>query len=127
MNLLLDTNRYCDFCRGRAEVVDSLQRADRVCLPFVCLAELRAGFHCGAHGRSNERVLTQFLNRPRASVLYADEQTTHHYARLFHQLRAQGNPIPTNDIWIAALAIQHDMYLLTRDRHFDALPQIPRV
>ncbi|HSF02880.1 MAG TPA: hypothetical protein VLA62_07715, partial [Solirubrobacterales bacterium] len=59
--------------------------------------------------------------------LLADEETTHHYARLFHQLRRQGTPIPTNDIWIAALVSQHRLYLLARDVHFDHLPQLPRV
>ena len=53
--------------------------------------------------------------------------TTHDYARLFRQLRAAGTPIPTNDLWIAALAAQHDLPLFTRDGHFDYLPQLPRV
>jgi predicted nucleic acid-binding protein len=71
--------------------------------------------------------LTRFLNSPRVRVLYTDEQTTHHYASLFRQLRDQGTPIPTNDLWIAALVIQHDLILCSRDRHFDALPQIARI
>jgi tRNA(fMet)-specific endonuclease VapC len=60
-------------------------------------------------------------------VLYADDQTTHHYARAFGQLRKQGTPIPTNDLWIAALVLQHDLVLHDCDRHFDHLPQIVRV
>lgn len=127
MKLLLDTNRYRDFCAADPQTVDWVQRADEIGLPFVCLAELRAGFLCGAQGRRNESVLIRFLNRPRVQVFYADEDTTHHYARLFHQLRVQGTPVPTNDLWIAALAAQHDRYLLSRDRHFDHLPQIPRL
>lgn len=127
MRLLIDTNRYRDFCMAEPSAVDWVQRADEVVLPFVCLAELRAGFMCGTQSRHNENVLTKFLNRPRVRVLYADENTTHHYARLFHQLRTQGTPIPSNDIWIGALAVQHDLCLLSRDRHFDHLPQIPRL
>jgi len=53
--------------------------------------------------------------------------TTHHHARLFRQLRVQGKPIPTNDLWTAALVVQHDLHLFARDAHFDALPQIPRL
>ena len=56
-----------------------------------------------------------------------DEQTTHHYANLYRQLRKQGRPIPTNDMWIAALVLQHSLMLYDRDVHFDALPQLTRV
>jgi len=58
--------------------------------------------------------------------LLADEETTHHFARIFTQLRLQGTPVPVNDVWIAALAAQHDMLLFSRDRHFDSLPQVAR-
>jgi tRNA(fMet)-specific endonuclease VapC len=90
------------------------------------LGELRAGFLFGSEGKKNERNLELFLNRPRVRMLWADENTTHHYARLFLQLRRQGTPIPTNDIWIAALTLQHDLVLYSRDAHFNSLPQIPR-
>jgi tRNA(fMet)-specific endonuclease VapC len=87
---------------------------------------LRAGFACGGAARRNEGILNAFLNRPRVRVLFADEQTTFHYARIFRQLREQGTPIPTNDIWIAALVQQHNLPLYSRDAHFDALPQLAR-
>jgi len=60
-------------------------------------------------------------------VLYADEQTTHHYAAVYRQLRKQGTPIPTNDMWIAALVLQHSLLLFARETHFDVLPQLTRV
>lgn len=126
MTILLDTNRYRDFCEGSREVLDIMQRARRVYLPFVVLAELRAGFLCGTVARQNEKTLTLFLNSPRVRVLLADEETTHHFARIFAQLRLQGTPIPVNDIWIAALAVQHDLLLFSRDRHFESLPQVAR-
>ena len=127
MRFVLDTNRYVDFCRGDRQVVERVREAERIYLPFVTLAELRAGFLCGTRARQNERGLTRFLNSPRVRVLFADEQTTHHYARLFRQLREQATPIPTNDIWIAALALQHDLPLYARDQHFDDLPQLVRL
>jgi len=126
VRLLLDTNRYRDFCVGAPEAVERLRAAELVCIAFVTLAELRSGFLAGTAGRPNERNLALFLNRPRVRILWPDEQTTHHYARLFLQLRKQGTPIPTNDIWIAALAIQHDMVLFSRDTHFERLQQLPR-
>ncbi|MBM3792372.1 MAG: type II toxin-antitoxin system VapC family toxin [Acidobacteria bacterium] len=127
MRIAVDTNRYRDFCAGLPEAVEQLARAEKVFMPFVTLAELRAGFLCGNLSRKNESVLVRFLGRPRVGLLYPDEDTTHHYARIFAQLRSQGTPIPTNDIWIAALVAQHDLLLYSRDRHFDLLPQLPLI
>ena len=125
MKIALDTNRYVDFARGEKSVVEILRTADEICLPLIVLAELRAGFVSGSRNQENERNLVKFLNTPRVRVLYPDDATTHHYARLFFQLKKQGTPIPVNDIWIAALVVQHELVLLARDRHFDHLSQIP--
>jgi len=84
--------------QGNRETATLVEDAELVVLPFVVIGELRA-----------------------------DEQTTHQYANLYQQLRRQGTPIPTNDIWIAALVLQHDFVLHARDRHFDSLPQLIRV
>ena len=127
MRIAIDTNRYVDFARGQADAVGQLRTADGILVPLIVLGELRAGFLAGSRGAENEASLARFLNSPRVDVLFADEDTTHHYARLFHQLRRQGTPIPTNDIWIAALVAQHQLYLFARDAHFDHLPQIPRL
>lgn len=127
MKLALDTNRYTDLCRGDASVVETVEHADQVWLPFVVLGELRAGFAVGSQGPRNEAVLRHFLLKPGVGVLYADDQTTHHYAIVYRQLRKQGTPIPTNDMWIAALVLQHSLVLLARDVHFDVLPQLTRV
>ncbi len=127
MRLALDTNRYTDLCHGVAEVVALIEHAEAVYVPFIILGELRAGFSVGRRGAGNERVLRRFLMKPEVAVLFADEQTTHHYAALYRQLRRQGTPIPTNDLWTAALVLQHDLVLCDRDGHFDYLPQIPRL
>jgi tRNA(fMet)-specific endonuclease VapC len=126
LRIALDTNRYTDLCRGHAHVVEVVTAAEDVWLPFAVLAELRAGFAVGTQGSHNESVLRRFLQKPGVGILYADEQTTHHYAAVYRQLRKQGTPIPTNDMWIAALVLQHSLVLLARDTHFDALPQITR-
>jgi tRNA(fMet)-specific endonuclease VapC len=123
----LDTNRYVDLCSGREETARLVATAETVFLPFVVVAELRAGFALGKRSAENERVLRRFLLKEGVAVLFADDQTTHHYASLFRQLRLQGTPIPTNDIWISALVLQHNAALHDRDRHFDHLPQIVRV
>ena len=127
MKVALDANRYADLCRGIGEVVERVSRADRVYLPLIVLAELRAGFEAGSRARQNERILARFLDSPRVRLLLPDEQTTFHYASLFLQLRRQATPIPTNDLWIAALVIQHGLTLLTRDAHFEHVPQLSRL
>lgn len=126
MRLALDSNRYTDLCGGEAKVVEIVESADAVWLPFIVIGELRAGFAVGRKGPQNEAVLRRFLLKPGVGIIYADDQTTHHYATVYRQLRSQGTPIPTNDMWIAALVLQHALTLYDRDRHFDALPQIPR-
>ena len=126
MKLALDTNRYTDLCRGDVSAIEMVERVDEVLLPFIVLGELRAGFAVGSQGPRNEAVLRRFLMKPGIGVLYADEQTTHHYGALYRQLRKQGTPIPTNDMWIAALVLQHSLVLCARDAHFDVLPQLTR-
>ena len=127
MRIALDTNRYVDLWRGVAETVNVLEQAEAVLVPFVVLGELRAGFAHGRRHAENERTLRQFLLKDGVDVLFADDQTTHHYASVFRQLRKQGTPIPTNDMWLAALVLQHNLALHARDKHFDRLPQIVRV
>ena len=127
MRIALDTNRYIDFCKGVPDVVDRLRRVEWIGLPLVVLAELRAGFLCGSRTAANERNLIAFLDSPRVEVLYPDDATTHHYARLYRQLRDQGTPIPTNDLWIASLVLEYDLQLFARNAHFDRLPQLARV
>ena len=86
MRLALDTNRYTDLCRGNVSVVEAVELADEVWLPFIVLGELRAGFAVGSQGPRNEAVLRRFLLKSGVGVLYADEQTTHHYGAVYRQL-----------------------------------------
>lgn len=127
MRVALDTNRYVDLCKGVAETVAIVSTADAVLLPFVVVAELRAGFAMGRKSADNERVLRRFLLKDGVRVLYPDDATSHRYASVFRQLRTQGTPIPTHDLWIAALVLQHELLLHSRDRHFDQLPQIIKI
>ena len=125
--ITLDTNRYSDLQRGDRDVVEVLDAADEVVLTFVVIAELRAGFVLGRRGVENERTLEQFLSQTGVSVAFPDDQTTQHYATIHRQLRQRGTPIPDNDLWIAALAVQHQLTLYTRDSHFDYVPQLRRI
>ncbi len=124
MRLAVDSNAYSNAARGHSELVEILSNADEIYLPIIVLAELRAGFANGLRASTNEAQLTNFLESPRVRILHIDEQTTHHYARLFVFLKQQGTPIPTNDLWIASLVLQHNLVLLTADAHFKKIPQI---
>src|ERR1041385_2404733 len=99
MRLALDTNRYVQFARAKEPAVTQLRTADEIFVPFIVIAELRAGFALGTRSERNERLLIQFLNSPGVTILFADEQTTHHFAWLHVQLRRQETPIPDNDLW----------------------------
>ena len=127
LGIAIDVNRYCDFSKGDDEAVRVIRNADRLVVPFIVLAELRAGFRRGAQTKTNERLLTDFLQLPWVEVAYADEATTHFYAILYTELRQAGTPIPTNDIWIAALVMQHDLVLFSRDKHFDHVARVARI
>ena len=122
--LALDTNAYSDFMRGVPLRVDLLRAARHIYIPLVVLGELRAGFAAGNQQSSNAANLQRFLGSPRVSILLPDEQSTHHYAQLYLQLRAKGIAIPTNDLWIAAMVVQHSLMLCTSDSHFQHFPQI---
>ena len=126
MNIALDTNAYSDFMRGEADRVQIVRTARLIYLPLIVLGELRAGFAAGNQESTNAANLQRFLNSPRVQVLSPDEQTTYHYAQLYLQLRKKSVSIPTNDLWIAALVVQHNLILCTSDSHFQHLPQIPK-
>lgn len=124
MNILIDTIAYSSFVQNVTWAVEAVRRAPRVFVPIVVLGELRAGFVASSRSAENERILARFINSPRVEVVLIDEDTTHVYGQLYQFLRRAGTPIPANDLWIASLAYQHSLLLLTRDRHFQCLPQI---
>ena len=118
----IDTNAYSGFMRGLPGAVKALRSAHEIHLPLIVLAELLAGFAAGTHARKNRDELAQFMASPRVHLLKPDEKTARHYADVYIELRVSGTPIPSNDLWIAALARQHRLPLLTYDTHFAAVP-----
>ena len=127
LKLLLDTNRLTDALRNDPEIKLLLESAIEIWIPFIVLAEIKAGFLRGNQAARNEAALEVFLRLHGVNVLYADRETTEIYARLFLSLTRTGTPIPTNDLWIAALAVQHGLALVTRDGHFARIPQVQRL
>ncbi|MEZ4753568.1 MAG: type II toxin-antitoxin system VapC family toxin [Bdellovibrionota bacterium] len=124
MRIAIDTNAYVDFLKNNQSRVYVFREATEILLPIIVLAELRAGFASGNRSRNNEKSLAAFLNSPRVSILHIEEETTHRYAQVFAQLKSQGTAIPTNDIWISAICLQHNLPLVSADKHFEDIPQL---
>jgi tRNA(fMet)-specific endonuclease VapC len=117
-HLLLDTNVLADFFAGDPETVEAFQRATALAVNTVVLGELLAGFAMGSRAGENRRLLARFLANPRVDLLPLGSDTAEHYAGVFSQLRRKGRPISSNDMWVAASALQHGLVLFTRDAHF---------
>jgi predicted nucleic acid-binding protein len=116
--ILLDTNAYAAFMLGEAAVVEAVAHAERICLNSIVLGELLGGFAAGSREAKNRAELARFLDSPRVEVVPVTAQTADHHALVYLGLRRKGQPIPTNDLWIAASALEHGAALLTHDAHF---------
>jgi predicted nucleic acid-binding protein len=108
--------------RGHKAILDIVQRAETVALPAIVLGELYSGFRAGNRYAENVAQLTQLLNKPSVRVLNITEETALRYAEIDVYLRKRGRPIPRNDVWIAAVALEHGLQLLTLDVHFREIP-----
>lgn len=126
MRVALDTNRLTDLFQGDAELAAWLAGCEEVWVPLVVLAEIKAGFYGGAQQHRNEILLQRLLAKTTVAVLLPGRETAEHYARLFVQLKRAGTPVPDNDLWIAALVLEHDLVLITRDQHFERIRQLLR-
>jgi tRNA(fMet)-specific endonuclease VapC len=126
VRVALDTNRLTDLFRSDTELARELESCDEVWIPLIVLGELKASFLDGDRHQHKEATLRRLLTKATFGVLVPDRETADHYATSFVQLKRAGTPIPQNDIWIAALAIEHDLTLITRDQHFDRIPQLLR-
>jgi tRNA(fMet)-specific endonuclease VapC len=119
--IALDTNAYVAFKRGHEPVLEILRLADDIIVPVIVLGELLAGFAHGMKEAENRAELAKFLDASRVRTLAVDDDTARWYAQVYAQLRRAGSPIPANDLWIAAQALQHGLPVLTFDRHFEAV------
>jgi len=116
--ILLDTNAYSALFKGDDNVLNAVGRADLVYLSVVVLGELYAGFSGGARESENKKRLDAFLSRPTVRVLQVSKETAEIFGSIKHQLKSAGTPIPLNDLWIAAQAIENGASLISFDRHF---------
>ena len=117
-DLLLDTNAYVAFMRGIPEAKEVIKHAPSIGINSVVLGELLAGFAMGSREAANIEELKLFMNSARVRFFSLDEVTSSFYAGVYRDLRTTGRPIPTNDMWIAATALQHSLAVVTFDEHF---------
>jgi tRNA(fMet)-specific endonuclease VapC len=119
--VVLDTNAYTAFMLGDAAVVEVVAYAPRLYLTSVVLGELLGGFAAGSREAKNRAELARFLESPRVELMPVTALTADSYALVYAGLRRKGQPMPTNDLWIAASALEHGAALLTRDAHFSKI------
>lgn len=116
--IMVDVNAYAGFMLGEPALVEVMAHAPSLLINSVVLGELLAGFAAGTRQAKNREELARFMDSPRVDLVAITDQTADSYALVYSGLRRKGQPIPTNDLWIAASALEHGAALLTRDAHF---------
>ena len=120
----LDTSAYSHFRRGEPSVVEIIGMAQWIGVPAVVLGELRTGFSLGSHAARNEDELRRFLHHSSVEVLDVDDDAARIYAEIMVALRKVGTPLPTNDIWVAAVAVREGATVLAYDEHFRLIHRV---
>lgn len=121
MKILLDTSAYVGFKRDAVEAVEIIVKAELIIFSPVVMGELMFGFRNGTRFKKNMDDLDRFLKHEVVDLLPIGKITSDRYSRIAVKLRQQGTPIPTNDIWIAAQAMEQGAELITSDQHFDKI------
>ena len=120
--ILIDTNIYSFALKGDRDTVSLLRTMRLIGISSVSIDELLSGFKGGTREKENRRELDEFLDSPRVRIYSVDEDTAEFYAEILNEMRSKGTPIPTNDIWIASVALQKGLPLYSRDLHFKQVP-----
>ncbi|MCK5852031.1 type II toxin-antitoxin system VapC family toxin [bacterium] len=116
--ILIDTNIYCNAMRGMKSAADVIQCAENILMSPIVIGELYSGFKKGKYEKRNREQLRKFINSPRIKLLQISDNTSDFYSYILTQLRKNGTPIPTNDIWIAASVFENGAKLASLDAHF---------
>ncbi len=122
--IILDTSGYSAYLRGSPAIGLAIQQAAEIFFNPIIVGELLTGYIMGKSEKKNRAILQEFLSSLRVNIVDIDEETSERYAIIMNYLRTKGTPIPTNDLWIAASAMQHGLMVLTTDNHYLKIPQI---
>ena len=123
--MILDTSAISALFEGDHKLAEALEACQRPSLPVIAIGEYRYGLERSRHRRQLAPLLDTLIAE--SNVLVINEETTVAYTAVRNQLRDAGCPIPENDVWIAALTRQHQLPLLSLDRHFDEVPDLVRI
>ena len=123
--MILDTNAVSAIADNEPAAVRLFSEAASIELPVIVLSEFRFGIAHSRHRKEYEKWLAELIAATR--VLPVDEEASSHYAQVRAELKKAGKPIPSNDLWIAALCRQHRFPLMSQDRHFDAVQGLKRI
>ncbi len=123
--MILDTNGLSAVANGEAGLEPILRKAAQIAIPVIVLGEYRYGISQSRDRKHYELWLTESL--PKFRIMDVDEGTTLFYADVRAGLKRAGTPIPSNDVWVAALCRQHSLPIVSRDRHFDVVSGIERI
>ena len=121
MKIMLDTSAYVGFKRNASEAVEVIVKADLILFSPIVLGELMFGFRNGTQFKKNMVDLNSFLEHEAVKLVQIGKITSDRYSRIAAQLKQQGTPIPTNDIWIAAQTMEQGAELITADQHFEKI------
>jgi len=122
--VILDTNAYTAFMGNNPDIVGIIQRVDEIILPSIVIGELLAGFSAGTREHQNREELHEFLSFSRVVKTGITDITAMHYAKAYLSLRKKGAPVPTNDLWIMAVALEFGYGVCSFDKHFRHLDHL---
>lgn len=126
-SVILDTNLLIDLFENRISLPDEFRRYDEMLIPAIVLGEYRAGLFATKKGEANRVKLANYLSNRTVRTVPVTERTAEFYAKIYQALRKAGTPIPQNDMWIAASALEHGADVATGDEHFRLVPMLTAI
>ena len=120
--VVIDTNIYSLAMKDDEYATEVLRKAESILICSIVIGELLSGFMFGSKAEQNMKLFNEFLDSPRVKVVDVTEKTAIHYSQIYLDLKKSGTPIPTNDMWIAAVAKENGLAIATADKHFQVVP-----
>lgn len=120
--IVLDTSAYIALFSGDQKVFSAISSADTIYVPTVVAGELHSGFDVTAKGIARRQEFADFIRKPTVNIIPVTEETAEFYGKIIGALRKNGTPIPINDVWIAANAMEIGAMTVSYDKHFLRIP-----
>ena len=122
---VIDTNVLIECFQNNQSISEAISQYDRILICPAVLGEFKAGIDVNTRrGKKVKALLDEFLDDPAVAIVPSTDETADSYARIFRTLKDNGTPLPTNDMWIAAAALEHGAAVLSSDGHFSHVPML---